>query len=136
MVVRFFEIHVLPPLAASPGPYILCTRHRRQSRVRLRLGGTPVRPRSPRYTASSDLRRLQARDVAPAQGRTGEPTRIRTILSQVRSQIYRHLKLSRLVLSEKPVLSYPHRRKYICYAVSGRLEDIHILYHALVYNYA
>jgi hypothetical protein len=66
MVVRFFEIHVLPPLAASPGPYILCTRHRRQSRVRLRLGGTPVRVHSPRYTASSNLRRLQAREVAPA----------------------------------------------------------------------
>jgi len=66
MVVRFFEIQFLPPLAASPGPYILCTRHRRQSRVRLRLGGTPVRVHSPRYTASSNLRRLQAREVAPA----------------------------------------------------------------------
>src|SRR5258708_3958593 len=66
MVVRFFEIQFLPPLAASPGPYILCTRHRRQSRVRLRLGGTPVRVHSPRYTVSSSLRRLQAREVAPA----------------------------------------------------------------------
>jgi hypothetical protein len=66
MVVRFFEILFLPPLAASPGPYILCTRHRRQSRVRLRLGATPVRVLSPRYTASSNLRRLQAREVAPA----------------------------------------------------------------------
>jgi hypothetical protein len=62
MVVRFFVILFRPPLAASPGPYILCTRHRRQSRVRLRLGGTPVRAHSPRYTASSNLRRLQARE--------------------------------------------------------------------------
>jgi hypothetical protein len=71
MVVRFFEIHVLPPLAASPGPYILCTRHRRQSGVRLRSGGTPVRVHSPRYTVSSSLRRLQAREVAPASETRG-----------------------------------------------------------------
>jgi hypothetical protein len=51
MIVRSVDIEVL--LRAE---YLIrCTRHSPQSRVRLRLVGTSVRLRSPRYNASSTL---------------------------------------------------------------------------------